>query len=678
MRRPILYVAQILEWADAHFRHTGSWPTENSGRIPMTDEKWINIAGALRLGFRGLPGNWSLPQLLFAYRGKRDPLRLPPLSVKQILAWADAFYSKHERWPTRQSGQIDGTDEKWGGIDQALRLGTRRLPGGSSLAMLLHERRGARHQSLLPKLSKQMILEWADAHHEQYGEWPAATSGRIAGTAEDWTTIDRALRRGYRGLRGKSSLAMLLEAARSRRNSKHLPPLRIRQILGWADAHHARTGKWPHKDSGPIAETEETWLAIDAALRHGRRGLPAGSSLPELLRQQRGVRNRLNLPRLSLKLILEWADAHFQRTGNWPSEDSGPVVDAPGETWKGIESALRQKCRGLRIQSTLARVLTQYRGKRHSHDLPPFKISEILKWADAHCEQTGKWPTQYSGAIAGTQETWSAVQKALQLGRRSLPGGSSIACLLHERRRVRHRAHSPQLSVQTILAWADAHHERTGNWPRQTTGTIPEARGETWSRVDRALRQQARGLRVKTTLAELLYKHRGVHRHERLPVLSLDDIQAWAESYRKRTGRWPTRGSGAIPEAPGESWSRISNALTQGKRGITAKMTLAEFLTGKRRCGWLLRPLLSIEQILAWADAYFERHGSWPSQSSGPVSGASGEDWGKINNALRQGNRGLPAGSSLFQLLRTNRRDKPVKTGHPSRRAAPPASPQNP
>jgi hypothetical protein len=58
----------------------------------------------------------------------------------------------------------------------------------------------------------------------------------------------------------------------------------VKQILEWADAHFARTGKWPTAASGPVAGAPgETWKAIDAALRRGFRGLPAGSSLAWLL-----------------------------------------------------------------------------------------------------------------------------------------------------------------------------------------------------------------------------------------------------------------------------------------------------------------------------------------------------------------------------------------------------------
>jgi hypothetical protein len=55
-------------------------------------------------------------------------------------------------------------------------------------------------------------------------------------------------------------------------------PLSEGQVLAWAEAHFARTGRWPHHDSGPVEGVPgQTWAAIDdEALRRGHRGLPGG------------------------------------------------------------------------------------------------------------------------------------------------------------------------------------------------------------------------------------------------------------------------------------------------------------------------------------------------------------------------------------------------------------------
>ena len=53
-------------------------------------------------------------------------LRKPPLTVAQILAWADSHRARTGRWPGAESGHVlDNRNEKWVNINQALRLGLR-------------------------------------------------------------------------------------------------------------------------------------------------------------------------------------------------------------------------------------------------------------------------------------------------------------------------------------------------------------------------------------------------------------------------------------------------------------------------------------------------------------------------------------------------------------------------
>jgi hypothetical protein len=63
------------------------------------------------------------------------------------------------------------------------------------------------------------------------------------------------------------------------------------------------------------------------------------------------------------------------------------------------------------------------------------------------------------------------------------------------------------------------------------------------------------------------------------------------------------------------------------------------------------KPTLTVEQVLAWADAHKARMGRWPSALSGPVIGVPGETWGALETALREGHHGLPGGDCLARLL---------------------------
>jgi hypothetical protein len=142
-----------------------------------------------------------------------------------------------------------------------------------------------------PALPLTTILEWADEHHARSGGHPDAWSGPVAGQpAESWYNIDRALRLGYRGLPSKDTLAALLHRQRGHRDKHHQPPLSEDRIFAWAQDHRRRTGHWPQRGSGPVEGAPgEEWVRIDAALRHGRRGLPGGITLAALLRRRERV-----------------------------------------------------------------------------------------------------------------------------------------------------------------------------------------------------------------------------------------------------------------------------------------------------------------------------------------------------------------------------------------------------
>lgn len=215
-----------------------------------------------------------------------------PLSIEEILRWADEWYAIHGKWPNINSGDIPGTlDDTWRRIDDSLRKGYRELAKESdlSLARLLERRRGVRNSEYPPDLTVTQIVRWARAYHRRTGKWPKERSGPIpSADGETWLAVDMSLRKGKRGLPGGSSLPRLLAMTCGVRNLQQIPRLTPATILRWADAHYARHGKRPTKASGLIPEAEgETWNAVDRALTSGRRGLPGGSSLASLLEARR-------------------------------------------------------------------------------------------------------------------------------------------------------------------------------------------------------------------------------------------------------------------------------------------------------------------------------------------------------------------------------------------------------
>jgi len=499
---------------------------------------------------------------------------LPDLTVDEVLAWADAFFARTGDWPSVESGPIpESPGETWRAVQSALGLGIRGFDPGGSLPRFLAQHRG-RYNMIDQHFSIRQILAWAQDWRTRTGRCPTLNSGRIpAAGGLTWRGLDRALREGLGGLTGGSSLFHLVTG-----NQRFHPetPLTSEQILIWADAYHVRTGEWPDVRSGRISQAlVDTWRTVDSALRRGRRGLPGGSSLMQLLLSERGVTSQGDARPLTVSLILAWADAFHERNGRWPTQRSGPLPEAPRENWRSLDSALELGRRGLPGGSSLARMLAQHRGVRNPQGLAPMTVPEILRWADEYRNRHGVWPESRSGPIPEAPgETWQRVNGALVTGHRGLPRGASLKRLLWEQRGARYVRLRVPFTVEGILAWADAHHARTGEWPDAKSGPIPECRGATWRAVERALTSGGHGLPGGSSICNLVVERRAIRQRYDPPDLTIPQILAWAEAFLTRTGQWPSARSGPILEAPGESWREIEGALRTGGRGLTGGLSL--------------------------------------------------------------------------------------------------------
>jgi hypothetical protein len=510
-------------------------------------------------------------------RGER-----PDLSDDEVLDWADAFYARTGAWPTYKSGLIpESPGDTWLLIEAALVFGLRGCSRGGTLPRFFAEHRG-RYNRGNQDFSIKQILVWADAWHERTGNWPVYDSGFVpdAGGLR-WSGLDAALRMGRGGLPGNSSLAKLLAAERGVFQHAQLSE---EQILAWAETHRARTGRWPAANSGPISDAvDENWSHVNTSLEQGHRGLPGGSSIAQLLAKRRGSRNRARLPRLTIPQILAWADAFHTRTGRWPTVNSGAITEAPGETWSAVHFALVVGYRGMPRGGSLIRLFAQERGVHSKSHRPRMTIPEILRWADAHHDRYGSWPSHTSGSISDAPgETWNGVQRALYSGLRGLPGGSTLHRLLRDERGVPNSHDVVPFTVEGILAWADAHHSRTGDWPRIDSGPIPQSPGDSWANVNDALNRGLRGLKGHSSIAQLLAEERGRRHQFRAPNLTIGQILSWADAFRTRNGRWPNPKSGPIPEAPGETWVRVDHALRAGRRGLHGGLSLARLRDQER------------------------------------------------------------------------------------------------
>lgn len=431
----------------------------------------------------------------------------------------------------------------------------------------------------------EQLVETRVRIHPEVAEAMREAFARVVAEFRDFT-LDRSaaldvLGRQVHSLTGGAmqDFARRLAAARPR------PALTEELILSWVDAHQAATGAWPTAAAGTVqAAPDESWGALDQALRSGMRGLTQGNSLARLLDERRGIPNRLTPKDLEPGRILELAAEHRTRTGDWPTRSSG-VVSGTELTWSAIDQALIHGRHGLPGGSSLAKLLQDMTGRRNVRDLPPLTDAQVAEWADAFHTKHGRWPTRKDGQIEGTDEgeTWARVAAAVEQGLRSLEPRTSLASFCAEIC----GAPTPgtvrrPLGVIGILIAAASYHQTHGVWPTPDSADPDlEGRGESWKRIDRALREGARGL-PKTTLTRLLAERANVRNKARPGPITEAAIWSWVLAHRRRTGADPSRDSGSIDGAPGESWSAIDGALKHGCRGLTGGETLRRFIERRR------------------------------------------------------------------------------------------------
>ena len=105
-RLRVLYISDILAWADTFHAKRRRWPRRDDGPVDdAPDLTWCAIDQALRKGGRGLPtrSGWSLAQLLAGRRGVRMGDLLHP-AARAGRGWFNWYHSARSRSPSRVIG----------------------------------------------------------------------------------------------------------------------------------------------------------------------------------------------------------------------------------------------------------------------------------------------------------------------------------------------------------------------------------------------------------------------------------------------------------------------------------------------------------------------------------------------------------------------------------------------
>jgi hypothetical protein len=454
-------------------------------------------------------------------------------------------------------------------------------------------------------------------------------------------------------------------------------PLTKDLIIDWVHQHISKYNKKPRMLSGKIEFASGpykgiTWSAVNSALWKGGRGLVGGSSLANLIAEEFGIKNKMNLPPLTEKIICDWVGKFIEKNKRKPTKSDGIIEFAnneyKGETWKTINFSLLRGTRGLRGGSSLAKLIQQKFGIRDYCNPPKLSLEMIREWIQKYIIKHNTKPTAKSGIVEFAEDeykgiTWAAIADAMSNGRRGLTGKLSLAQYIEDEFKISNHCACKPLTDVVICDWIKKFIDKYKRKPTQNDEIIEFAGTEyndiRWNTLNTMLWGGGRSLPGGSSLAQFINTHFGIQNRNFPSILNSKLVYTWIEAYITKFGEKPTKTSGIVEFAEGEhkgiTWSTIDCTFKRGKRGLP-KSTLAQFIQNEfeiRSAG--NSTLLTEELILKWANQYIIEHGNKPTAKSGVVKFAVGDHknitWLAVDASLRKGRHGLPGKTSLANLI---------------------------
>lgn len=196
----------IIKEIRLFYDKNGKYPNVKSADKTSFGLKWPSISRYLKHGCRGLEDGSSLSQLVEEISGIPNSHRLK-LTEKMIKNEIISFYSKFGKYPTSQSKENKPFGSTWMSINGALRSGSRGLEGDSSLYKLVCEI-SDKH---VGNLNKTEIIREIALFNKKFKKCPTKRSKENKPFGSTWGNIDDSLRKGFRGLKGGSSLSKLVK-----------------------------------------------------------------------------------------------------------------------------------------------------------------------------------------------------------------------------------------------------------------------------------------------------------------------------------------------------------------------------------------------------------------------------------------------------------------------------------
>ncbi len=376
-------------------------------------------------------------------------------------------------------------------------------------------------------LSKEDLTSWIQKYIEKYEKKPSRTSGVVEFTIGNlqgitWRNIDVALMEGLRGLPCNSSLAAFIKENFGIAQRKANPTLLSEDLIfSWITQFMTKHGRKPSPKKDGVIEfaTEayqgETWVSISAALRNGGRGLSGGTSLSSFIENRLAVKKqKCNSVSLSEDLICFWIKQFIVKYGKKPTQQSGIIEFADGayegDSWLCVSAALRNGGRGLPKGSSLSQLIEKRFGLKRQEYGPRLTEESILDLIKKYIAKYDRKPNCKTGLVEGHENlTWSALNRRLEIGDKTLPGGSSLAKLIEKELGIRDSNRPPALiPLELVKDWVRQYLKKYGKRPLVSNSIKIEFanglhKGISWGSVNRALLRGGCSLPKGTTLADL-------------------------------------------------------------------------------------------------------------------------------------------------------------------------------
>ncbi len=309
------------------------------------------------------------------------------------------------------------------------------------------KRRRLSRVSRVPRFTESSILRAARIYVKRHGRLPTQKSAEtVPGLrGETWRAINAAGAQGIRGLEKGRTLPKILEPLK-RELSHVLVKYRVRafsrkDFLKAARSYIQKRGRLPRFTSTEKLPgyPRETWVAIRGALAEGRRGFPKGLTFGELLAPLRkefpeAFQRPIARP-ITEQQIFKAGEESLKIYGRIPTAHSKESVSGhPKETWMGLNRALHIGGRGLQAGSSLAKIFKPLREAHGPFPHSPLTVDEIGRAGCEFHRQYGRWPrsTSQEPAPGLPDDSWNALNYALNRGLRGLPRGLSLARIFED------------------------------------------------------------------------------------------------------------------------------------------------------------------------------------------------------------------------------------------------------